>query len=208
MMATPARGIPDFDMSSVRRPQDQSGYNMTAASAAGGNTAEQRFAKLVAEAELKVIEEKPRAHEREARLKEELARERANIPKLVNERVEQILRERGGGHGGGSGEGTSVDTAQLRQQLSETQKLLADTERRYQQEKRELLAVRTAQLKNETTKRGQEGDIIGRAMQVMSEYETIIRSCQRTPWRDWRITRNGCGARRSSRSARPSSSPS
>ena len=147
---------------------------MTGSGFGSQREAEQRFARLLAEAEYKLLEEKSRSHEREAKLKEELARERSQLPKLVNERVEQLLRERAVGR-------PQVDNdemAQLRQQLAETQRLLADSERRYQQEKRELLNLRTSQLKNESAKRGQEGDIIGRAMQVMSEYETIVRASE------------------------------
>ena len=163
------------------------GGSSTIASA-GNREVEQRFARLVAESEYKLLEEKARAHEREAKLKEELAREKAMIPKLVNERVEQALREKERELGlnranddslaAGDGFVPVMQVERLKQQLVETQRLLADAERRYQQEKRELLNLRTAQLKNETSKRGQEGDIISRAMQVMSEYETIVRSSE------------------------------
>lgn len=195
-MTTPLR-LPDFDMSSGRKPtpgmgmgqllQVPTSYHADAAApgmppmsntpaATSGRDAEQRFARLLAEAEYKLLEEKSRSHEREAKLKEELARERAQIPKIVNERLEQALKDRAAGSG--LALSASDDVNQIRQQLTETQRLLADTERRYQQEKRELLNLRTNQLKNETTKRGQEGDIIARAMQVMAEYETIVRSSE------------------------------
>lgn len=205
-MTTPIRPIPDFDMNSARRDPpsaipkssaDVSGFPSQlppggSLATAGSREMEQRFARLVAESEYKLLEERGRAHEREAKLREELARERAQIPKLVQERVEKREKELQAAYEAkvsSSSAGTTVGGKQssgaaaaeidsLKQQLKETQSLLTDAERRYQQEKRELLNLRTAQLKNETSKRGQEGDIVGRAMQVMSEYETIIRSSE------------------------------
>lgn len=210
-MTTPFRPIPDFDMSSIRKdvpqPTSSSGqpppsglYNATNTStastaagppssmSAGAREMEQRFARLVAEGEYKLLEERGKAHEREAKLREEIAREKQQIPKLVNERLEAVLAQKErewkalyegkGSSSSGPSNGASAEVEKLKQQLAETQRLLQDAERRYQQEKRELLNLRTAQLKNESSKRGQEGDIIGRAMQVMSEYETIVRSSE------------------------------
>lgn len=197
-MSTPLRPT-EFDMSSARRdlpsavrhdpvdysgmPSQLSGAPRPSFAATGSREMEQKFAKLVADSEYKLLEERGRAHEREAKLREELARERANLPKLVEERVQKEVAEmerkmkntssmQDSASRGGAKDG------ELRQQLAETQRLLADAERRYQQEKRELLNLRTAQLKNESSKRGQEGDIVGRAMQVMSEYETIVRTSE------------------------------
>ncbi|CUG89191.1 Hypothetical protein, putative [Bodo saltans] len=210
-MSTPVRPMTDFDMSSAASlnasavrpdapdlsamPSQLGGGGLRPSFVAtGSREMEQRFAKQVAESEYKLLEERGRAHEREARLREELARERSAIPKLVEERVQRELADREkstkaaesnasriGGTGRPGGAPQQADSGEvngLKQQLSETQRLLADAERRYQQEKRELLNLRTAQLKNESSKRGQEGDIVGRAMQVMSEYETIVRTSE------------------------------
>ena len=141
-MATPSR-LPDFDMSSVRRPDGLDASRASAAASVGGQRdSEQRFAKMVAEAEYKLLEEKSRAHEREARLKEELAQEKSRVPQLVTDRVESVLRERSqadasraaNGPGGAVDGASAVEVQQLRQQLTETQRLLSDAERRYQQQ--------------------------------------------------------------------------
>jgi hypothetical protein len=103
---------------------------------------------------------------------------------LVEERVKQIVSEREEewrakyAATSSSEPHSTLEVDQLKQRLAETERALQDAERRYQQEKRELLNLRTQQLKSETSKRGQEGDIIARAMQVMSEYEAIVRSSE------------------------------
>ncbi|KEG08851.1 hypothetical protein DQ04_06311000, partial [Trypanosoma grayi] len=152
----------------------------------GGREVEQRFARIVAEYEYKILEERGRAQEREAQLLEELQRERAQAARLLNEPSQRQQQQEGQGRGGtslvaGGRRDDAVsreDHERLQQQLLETRGLLQEAERRYQQEKRELLNLRTAQLRSETSKRGQEGDIIARAMQVMSEYEAVVRSSE------------------------------
>lgn len=152
-----------------------------------------------------MLEERTRAKEREQRLKEEIQRERNMIPRLVNEKVDQILKEKeremreeiyasidtrslGGPIGRADAQESAADNKEtawqrqeienLRQQLQVTQRQLAESEARYEDEKKQLLHLRTTQLKSESNRKGQEGDIIGKAMQVMSEYEEIIRSSE------------------------------
>ncbi|EKF31027.1 hypothetical protein MOQ_005142 [Trypanosoma cruzi marinkellei] len=140
-----------------------------------GREIEQRVARIVAEYEYKLLEERGRAQERETRLLEELRREKAQVERLTNEssRQEEELK------GSPGGRLVSMEEYErLEQQLKETRLLLQEAERRYQQEKKELLNLRASQLRSETSKRGQEGDIIARAMQVMSEYEAVVRSSE------------------------------
>ncbi|RNF15463.1 uncharacterized protein Tco025E_05504 [Trypanosoma conorhini] len=135
---------------------------------------EQRFARTVAEYEYKLLEERGRAQERETRLLEELQREKEKVGRLMGQRAQPEEEARQESQ---SGRLVSVDEYErLQQQLQDTRLMLQEAERRYQQEKRELLNLRTSQLRSETSKRGQEGDIIARAMQVMSEYEAVVRA--------------------------------
>ncbi|KAH9597524.1 hypothetical protein LSM04_001135 [Trypanosoma melophagium] len=147
---------------------------------------EQRFARIVAEYEYKLLGERARAQERETRLVGELQREKAQASRLLREQQQQ--QEQKGGRNGNSGILTETGSREgfvpkeeherLQKQIVETRDLLQEAERRYQQEKREFLNLRTSQLRNETSKRGQEGDIIARAMQVMSRYEAVVRSSE------------------------------
>ncbi|ORC89526.1 uncharacterized protein TM35_000123010 [Trypanosoma theileri] len=139
---------------------------------------EQRLARIVAEYEYKLLEERARAQERETRLLEELQREKAPSSRERREQQQEEEEQEGMLTQMRSREGvvSKEEYERLQKQLMETRDLLQEAERRYQQEKRELLNLRTAQLRNETSKRGQEGDIIARAMQVMSEYEAVVRS--------------------------------
>lgn len=207
----------------------RSASNPARAANSNDRDTEQRMARMAAESEYKLLEERNRANEREQRLRDELARERATIlakgattplstasrPLYHNPNAGVAAAHNnnnnhshnysaaspaGGGatpaaaphpstaptqhhhHLGGGGAG---DAAGLRAEVERLNALLADAniqitdaEQRYQREKRELLNYRTAQLKSETSKKGQEGDVIARAMQVMSEYESVIRSSE------------------------------
>ncbi|RNF02459.1 hypothetical protein TraAM80_06365 [Trypanosoma rangeli] len=137
---------------------------------------EPRFARIVAEYEYKLLEERGRAQERETQLLEELQWEKAQVGRLMNERAQLEGEDRQENH---AGRLVSMDEYErVQEQLKDTRLMLQEAERRYQQEKRELLNLRTSQLLSETSKRGQEGDIIARAMQVMSEYEAVVRSSE------------------------------
>eukprot|EP00759_Apiculatamorpha_spiralis_P037735 PhF_6_TR37480/c1_g1_i1/m.55241 len=130
---------------------------------------EQRCAKLLADAECKILEERLRAQERETALREELTRERATKDRSAGSsmRGEEVSR-------------LIEDNRRLEQQIRDLQKHLSESEGRFQTEKRELVKTRANQLMSETSRRGQEGDIIGRAIQVMAEHEAVVRAMEET----------------------------
>eukprot|EP01063_Lacrimia_lanifica_P000622 TRINITY_DN10326_c1_g1_i1.p1 TRINITY_DN10326_c1_g1~~TRINITY_DN10326_c1_g1_i1.p1 ORF type:complete len:1586 (+),score=788.66 TRINITY_DN10326_c1_g1_i1:138-4895(+) len=66
----------------------------------------------------------------------------------------------------------------LERELAEREERFAAAEARHAGEKKELLSMRTQQLKLESTRKGQEGDMVNRAIATIAEYEGAVRKAE------------------------------
>eukprot|EP01059_Diplonema_ambulator_P005456 TRINITY_DN15192_c0_g1_i1.p1 TRINITY_DN15192_c0_g1~~TRINITY_DN15192_c0_g1_i1.p1 ORF type:complete len:512 (+),score=225.42 TRINITY_DN15192_c0_g1_i1:108-1538(+) len=160
---------------------------------------EAKCSKLLADAESRILDERNKYNHKEMAMKEDLLKEKAKGSEVTQQKVNSILEayrheaERSATLQS-QHHSTVLDNVQnenkhkvsdledkvrrLETQLAEKERELSATERRHQDEKKELLALRTNQLRLESSKKGQEGDVVNRAMATIAEYEAAIRSSE------------------------------
>ena len=162
---------------------------------------EVKCSKMLADAEHRIIDERTKFHEREMSMKEDLLKERsrAGSQAVSQQKVQDLLavfrKQAEASSQAVSHHHTTVlsnvqtenqskvddlfeKVQRLERQLQERDQELQSAENRHQHEKKELLALRTSQLKMESTKKGQEGEMVNRAMATISEYEAAVRKSE------------------------------
>eukprot|EP01065_Artemidia_motanka_P043117 TRINITY_DN5929_c0_g1_i2.p1 TRINITY_DN5929_c0_g1~~TRINITY_DN5929_c0_g1_i2.p1 ORF type:complete len:1630 (+),score=773.10 TRINITY_DN5929_c0_g1_i2:33-4922(+) len=151
---------------------------------------------LLAAAESRVLDERAKGKQREMELREDIVKEQALGTRAGEQRIKELLESfrKEGEHTVAANEAlrttqlanvrqeAAAETAerdakisQLQSEVAELKRELRTAQRRHQDEKRELLALRNNQLRLESGKRSQEGDLVTRAMQGLAEYEQAVR---------------------------------
>eukprot|EP00755_Sulcionema_specki_P021587 Sspe_Gene.1375::Locus_462_Transcript_1_1_Confidence_1.000_Length_5077::g.1375::m.1375 len=159
---------------------------------------EAKCSRLLADAESRILEERNKFKEREMSIKEDQVKEKARASQASQQTVTDLLSayqnkaEKAAlssiAHGDTRVAHVQQESAavirdleekvrRLELQLQEKERELAATEKRHQDEKRELLALRTNQLRLEGAKKGKE-DLVSKAMQTLAEYEAAIRQSE------------------------------
>ncbi|KAJ9451922.1 hypothetical protein DIPPA_01900 [Diplonema papillatum] len=152
--------------------------------------------KLLADAESRILDERSK-HQREMALREDLLKEKSRSDPAFQQNVQNLLsafRQEAEKSAAGQynntagaiqndaktrgGNDAADRVARLEALLAEKEQAIAAQEKRHQSERKELLALRTSQLKLESSKKGMEGELVNRAMATIAEYEAAVRQSE------------------------------
>ena len=160
---------------------------------------EAKCSKLLADAESRILDERNRYQQKEFAMKEDLLKEKSRNSDATQQKVKDVLamyRQEAGktaaltnthhqtvvsnlqSENKGRQDDLTDKVRRLEAQVTERERELDASNKRHQEEKRELLALRTNQLKHETSRKGEEGEMVHRAMSTIAEYEAAIRKSE------------------------------
>ena len=160
---------------------------------------EAKCSKLLADAESRILDERNKYQQKEFAMKEDLLKEKSKTNDVTQKKVKDVLdmyrkeAEKSAtlstqhhqtvvtniqSESRARTDDLAEKVRTLERQLGDRERELETMERRNAEEKKELLALRTGQLRLESSRKGGEGEMVNRAMATIAEYEAAVRKSE------------------------------